>query len=282
MSVQNCEICGEPGLFSETIGEGNLRRIVHPHKDATFVHPMCTRTYESLAGEYKGKGQTYLMGKQTDNSIRCICQTWTGRADWVEGHHPNCDGSGNIVTPPESAKYEQVAGLMVEKAVGAIPGITKPTGIEDGNTKPTAVDEPELQLLILDMGDVCIVRVEQGDGKFPHKTLGIGTAWALNNTYLDKRPFTELRSAIDGEKPVPRIERRDNRESPWVYQLFDISGADKNYLTPAEYTALSELAGKPLPIYEGGKWEELIALQSKDEYGDWIDKRDFTAWRYTR
>ncbi len=51
MSVQNCEICGEPGLFSETIGEGNLRRIVHPHKDATFVHPMCTRTYESLVGE---------------------------------------------------------------------------------------------------------------------------------------------------------------------------------------------------------------------------------------
>ena len=182
----------------------------------------------------------------------------------------------------ESLVGEQVAGLMVEKAVGAIPGITKPTGIEDGNTKPTAVDEPELQLLILDMGDVCIVRVEQGDGKFPHKTLGIGTAWALNNTYLDKRPFTELRSAIDGEKPVPRIERRDNRESPWVYQLFDISGADKNYLTPAEYTALSELAGKPLPIYEGGKWDELIALQSKDEYGDWIDKRDFTAWRYTR
>lgn len=119
----------------------------------------CTRTYESLVGEYKGKGQTYLMGKQTDNSIRCICQTWTGRADWVEGHHPNCDGWGNhIPLPPKSAKYEQVAGMQTSEDLNPDIKITYPPMVEGqtgweihsvpSNSNPTAVgvDEPELSL----------------------------------------------------------------------------------------------------------------------------------------
>lgn len=47
------------------------------------------------------------------------------------------------------------------------------------------------------------------------------------------------------------------------------------------YAALSTLAGKPLPIYNGGTWEELTALQKKEEHG-WIDERDLTVWRYSR
>jgi len=141
--------------------------------------------------------------------------------------------------------------------------------------------EPTLQLLVIDLGDSCVVRMEKGtldvlDPSDMHQMDG--------GVYAINMPFPQLRSAIDGEKPVPRIETELNQSgyTDYILRYKDGDTICVQFLTQSQFTTLSELAGKPLPIYECGKWDELIALQSKDEYGDWIDKRDFTAWRYTR
>lgn len=138
-----------------------------------------------------------------------------------------------------------------------------------------------LSLLVIDLGDSVVVKVEKGDPETIFSKI-IVSAYK-DATAIISVPFSGFESvkasieALD-DAPVPRIERRDNRESPWLYQLFDCSGAKDNYLTSAEYAALSDLAGKPLPIYEGGKWEELNP-PAKVGIG-W--ELPFTAYRYSR
>ena len=136
--------------------------------------------------------------------------------------------------------------------------------------------KPQLQLLVIDLGDSCVVKIESGSRG--HNVEVDGRWYTLTNCpTVILRPFPELRDAIEGEKPVPRIERHSHR-----YMLFAQRHGTAFQMLGLHYEAFCELAGKPLPIYEGGKWEELIALQAKDESGNWRDAKALTVWRYTR
>lgn len=68
----------------------------------------------------------------------------------------------------------------------------------------------ELQLLVIDLGDSCVVKVEKGD---LDNAITIGDYRMMqrqNSVHVISTPFPELRQAIEGEKPVPRIEKDEH------------------------------------------------------------------------
>lgn len=143
--------------------------------------------------------------------------------------------------------------------------------------KSTVSDTPDLSLLILDLGDSCVIRVEKGllpeflrDRGYHH---GAG-----DETFaLYWRPFDQLAAALDGEKPVPRIEKLPNVN----YRM--CVGKHLHYLSPSEYDALSQLAGHPLPIYSGGKWTQLPSAAEKGIHALKAQEMlPIAIWRYTR
>jgi len=129
----------------------------------------------------------------------------------------------------------------------------------------------ELQLLVIDLGDECYVRVEKGS--MPHtSTDPFKDKGFYGKSSVVKCSFDELRKAIDGEKPAIRLE--DGYDEVGNFMLF----TDKSWLviSSQQYDALSQLAGHPLPIYEGGKWTDLMP---KNGVG-W--ELPINVWRYTR
>jgi ribosomal protein S27AE len=235
----------------------------------------CTRTYESLVGE------EIPLPKLPEGASHWM--TW--------------GGLGNHKAPPESAKYEQVADDIKAKnlpkalrdyicpihnvlhapywdcdedAFNTGHDWSKKKSMEAPLANPTAVgvDEPELQFIVIDLQTHCVVKVEKGTLLF------LGTLpnveWQrYDNVCLYDCTFTELRSAISGEKPVPRIEVCGDG-----YWMFD--GTQPGYAIAATtFNALSELAGSPLPIFEAGTWTELT--------GDDTDRMGLPRiWRYRR
>jgi hypothetical protein len=127
--------------------------------------------------------------------------------------------------------------------------------------------EPTLELTIVDLGESCVVKVEKGS----YSTV-TGLVKPLNTTYPRKidQPFVvehsffELRKAIEGDKPVPRIIR-DNEG----YLLVEDANTNE-FLAKDTYDALSQLAGKPLPIHSNGTWEQLVTTNG------------VTIWKYSR
>jgi hypothetical protein len=141
-------------------------------------------------------------------------------------------------------------------------------------------EDVTLQLLIIDLGDGrCVVKVEKG--RMPHtssdpiKDLGF-----YGDLSIVTKPFTELRAAIDaldGEKPpIPRITRgtsdnQDERLFLWY------NHTDSTLLRGKDYDVLSELAGKPLPVWEPKKGEWVRVAIAQTDY----DKIPiFEAWRF--
>ena len=133
----------------------------------------------------------------------------------------------------------------------------------------------ELQLLVIDLGDACVVKVEKG-GQVVINSLPLPSV-AIYQEHEPKvvtTTFDELRKAIDGVKPVPRIERELMANT---YERYYVHFYDTQYPLPLNaYDALSQLVGKPLPIYEGGKWTDLMP---KNGVG-W--ELPINVWRYTR
>lgn len=76
----------------------------------------------------------------TSERIYCSCALWAVLPEayqiWgdLRGHHPNCDGTGQHKN-----------------------GVFKMSELSNEACAPT------LQLLIVDMGDCCVVKVEKGD-----------------------------------------------------------------------------------------------------------------------
>jgi len=138
--------------------------------------------------------------------------------------------------------------------------------------------ENKLQLLVIDFGDACVIRIENGqprgfnievDGRW--HTLTDGPTVILH-------PLAKLREAIDGEKPVPRIEATDNGRYDLQFRTY--MGDSHKSFTPEAFNALSQLAGKPLPVWKGGKW---TGLPETSEYiSDPLDDTGVKIWRYTR
>lgn len=152
--------------------------------------------------------------------------------------------------------------------------------------------DTSLSLLVIDLQTSCVVKVERGEYDI---YTGHEIAPAIydpvreGQSVTDHRPFTELRNAIDGDKPVPRIEKNLPCNKPYtgIYQLItsEDDEAKMHTLYQHEIDALSELAGKPLPIYTPteGKWERIgRQVQGHGPVFDLSDDLPVKIWRYTR
>jgi hypothetical protein len=135
--------------------------------------------------------------------------------------------------------------------------------------------ENELDVLVIDLGDYCVVKVEKGEIAFK-----IGEIlWLLyeSQAKLMYKDFNAIREAIE-QKPVPRIEV--DRNSMNYYRVVTNHVLESPLICPDTYKALSQLAGKPLPVWEGGKWERLP--KTSEYIGDPLDGTGVTIWRFTR
>ena len=142
---------------------------------------------------------------------------------------------------------------------------------------PDAEPEPSLSLLVIDLGDSCVVKEERGQLPNLPESIGVITHGDSHtgDTFLVSTDFPELRSAIDGERPVPRIERGNGGG----YRLFDCNDKFGHELCEDAFRVYQETVGKPLPIYECGKWERLDGkFNPMDAYGELPVK----VWRYRR
>lgn len=150
---------------------------------------------------------------------------------------------------------------------------------------PSDDPPPSLSLLVIDLGDCCVVRVEKGCWAWP--TIGdlhLDSMGEGGRVLIDK-PFADLRAALEGGKPVPRIEREgDDHLRVWTSYSPHSSGGSltKTFnINQEDYDALSELCGKPLPIWEGnGTWEQLYPFN--ESVGAQMPELGLRIWRYTR
>jgi hypothetical protein len=132
------------------------------------------------------------------------------------------------------------------------------------------------------MGESCVVKVEKGAVGIK---IGDGIWVCDSDDYVIQvihKPFPELRAAID-EKPVPRIELAGVKSfGRFLLERGDAYAATS--VDQADYDALSELAGHPLPIWTGaGTWKELVRAGGSIDAMGYVEKLDIIAvWRYTR
>ncbi len=142
---------------------------------------------------------------------------------------------------------------------------------------PCDVQFPSLSLLVIDLGDSCVVKAEQGRWS-KYFTEVWGTA---DDLCLVHESFDKVKSAIDameGDKPpIPRLEcpRNSGYVGLDVVMLNHVGGEYRNAISQDQYDALCELAGVKIPIWTGGQWEDLTV---------WKGMNDFPigAWRYRR
>jgi hypothetical protein len=151
-------------------------------------------------------------------------------------------------------------------------------------------DEPELSLLVIDLGDSCVVKVEKGilPSAFAGNLLGVGDVSYVTGFVRSKEAplvvccgFEKVRTAIDalGDKPVPRIDQ--SKTDPDLVVLRD--GRNAPFPIPkSHYHTLCTIAGHDLPIYEpkqAGTWHKLS--KTYDERTE-HDDVPVTVYRYTR
>lgn len=192
------------------------------------------------------------------------------------------------------------------------------------NTKPwkddtfvapdTANDHtPELSLLVIDLGDSCVVQVEKGDmsekGIIPqlcYYVSGIART-RVGNVILFDVSFGDFQDAVrrhfgKDEKHVPKrfyvTEDVQNLQDVLMFNDMEVAkdrngrealcdmAAKLNYIVEAERC---EIAGHPLPIYSpkpGGEWKQLgKQLLGKINNGDTFELTDelpVKIYRFTR
>jgi hypothetical protein len=165
-----------------------------------------------------------------------------------------------------------------------------------------------LSLLVIDLGDSCVVKVEKGEIDMVPVGMRFGS---IRITQHFERLKNDLSEMFDESRPVPRIERCGDAKYPEFYDLIGpIGHADR--FGDESYKALSQLAGHDLPIYEPelqGTWTELYPFDVPDSavlmpnippglnvpgvagvagevcgrLGTFLNKQlPFTAWRYER
>lgn len=157
----------------------------------------------------------------------------------------------------------------------------------------------ELQLLVIDLGDSCVVKVEKGvSGN--HRSMLNGlmdlTYWHSKVVGISAHPFAEIRAAldalaVDGEKPVPRIEQSpagshseyrlilaDNSSLVWPERIIGLTWNDLQGLTT--FIRGRSGVGTDLPVWtpKKGEWVELpVSGVTDGTYGE----VPFAAWRFT-
>lgn len=163
---------------------------------------------------------------------------------------------------------------------------------------PSALyDKPDtsLQLLVIDLGDCCVVKVERGEMSAMFAVEGRGYHFTeIDRVKCLPHPFAAVRDAIDSQdKPVPRLARNGEYGVTLVHNDPPCEdNAPFTELSERDYDALRTIAGHSLPIWDGGgKWEQLPNPEADDRvtfcdfsfgFNAAKDQLPFKAWRYTK
>lgn len=148
--------------------------------------------------------------------------------------------------------------------------------------------DTSLSLLVIDLGDSCVVKVERGS---PRGFEILTDAGFVNegDTKVFRKSFAAVREAIDGESNLPRILKKD--DGRYELQFKTYAGNSHRSFKREAYAALCEIAGHPLPIYDGGTWEQLPDAEADGRtatcdfsfgFNAAKDQLPFKAYRYTR
>lgn len=244
-----CASCYHPDFMHKTNG-----CTWGTHHTDTKYHCPCTRTYESLT--------------QIDKQ-RCKHCGLLG--DWSDvpkvGNMTREIDSRNQTTYWHDRCYESLVGEKQAKEQRKHEDKMKQIVAQQMET------EPSLSLLVCDFGESCCIKAEKGEWQL-NTEQHPSHPWVLEgDAYVYPVPFADLRQAIE-QRPVPRIERDEYTSKTYrLYAGSEARGFEKLYQTDID--ALSELAGKPLPIWKGGTWEEVGHI---DYYGR--NNADLRVWRY--
>lgn len=174
------------------------------------------------------------------------------------------------------------------------------------------VAEPSLSLLVVDFGDGCIIKCEQGDfNQIDAAALLVTGSTCMDNVAITSYSFLELQKSIDAhfaeDKPLPRLEyshTSGERDDEYVMYTFHGSNNRDGYLLDADLAVINELARqagatRDLPIYEPkGKWVQLCPVpphighypeHSESAYiatlnfiKEFNEKMPVMIWRYER
>lgn len=143
----------------------------------------------------------------------------------------------------------------------------------------------ELSLLVVDFDGTCTIRVEKG--QMPHTSTNINDDLGFyGNVGVIRKPFTEIRAAIDAmdeKPPVPRVTM--DRDCNHTLHYYDGIKSFTVELGVLPWAAIVELAGHSLPIYEprkGGSWTELLRAGTFSPSQNDFTSAPVSIWRYTR
>jgi len=202
----------------------------------------CTRTYESLVGEKEILEKPDWLHEYIGNNK---FRTWR---------------DGRVVEADKS-KYSV--------------GDPYPLQLKDAKPEPSL----SLQFLVVDLQTHCIVKMEKGGGMCGYN----GRRMEEGDVEVFHTPFEALRATWDEStnndagKPVPRIERNDNKYRVHIHEAF-CKDIDESV-----YDTLSRLVGKPLPIYSGGSeyWTQLFPHDDRVN-ATFREIEGVKIWRYCR
>jgi len=124
-----------------------------------------------------------------------------------------------------------------------------------GFLNPDQPTEPSVSLLVVDFGDCVSIKMERGTKE--DIKLGYHVYWYDKTFGISGVSFTELKAAIEGEKPLPRLEY--DRKGDVKLLLFPSDTAESTntlQIVSGDYDGICAIAGHDLPIYES-KWEQL-------------------------
>lgn len=192
--------------------------------------------------------------------VNCACSTWAYPDGKVVGcHHPNCDGTGNHRN-----------GVFKESEMSKEAWTINGKKSEDA-PEPWKVDTfvPSIRLLVVDMGDACVVKVEKGS--MPHTSFDpMKDLSFFGKLSIVKTPFENLRAAMDDKPPQPYFSYEDKKgdHRELVLNSWSFTGP----VTDSIYHACSAFHGSNLPVYEPkqGHWTQLTT------------DAPFDVWRYMR
>lgn len=148
------------------------------------------------------------------------------------------------------------------------------------STLDTQQDIIELQLLVIDLGDSCVVKVEKAE----KPVWVIGAEIAQGDSFDFRRNgFDDIRAAIDAMDEKPPVPRLVGPNAGGMYVIATWKASEElgmpigTLISQRSYDALSELAGHPLPIYEPkkGEWQQILI-------GNGFMPETISIWRYTK
>lgn len=159
------------------------------------------------------------------------------------------------------------------------------------------VKEIELSLLIIDLGDSCVVKVEKGRQsyetdanrtwlRFPHG----GDVELWQGKVFTLHSFEMTKTAIDAldTPPVPRVERENGLYELWFQDFVPgMQQAGKVVISDTIFKSLCQLTGVEISVYERkGEWKQLLMHRTdslnQDTLVRYIDDLPLSVWRYTR